>query len=237
MRLRIADINSKDKDLGRALYRSLGFRPKNLDLYKKAFRHRSAAKEIEDSNERLEFLGDAVLGLVAGEAVYTRYPRHDEGYLTQMRSRIVSRESLNKIAESSGLCDWIEVRDKEAISRNIGGNMFEALVGAIYLDIGFRRCRAVLRKHLLERVDWGELECTETDYKSRMVERCQKKGRPLSFRVELRPSQPGESSCFVAEALVDGNVLARGEGHTKKDAEQEASRQAWLREFNRGITR
>ena len=237
MRLRVAENNSKDKDLSRALYMSLGFRPKNIDLYKKAFRHRSAAKETEDSNERLEFLGDAVLGLVAGEAVYIRYPRHDEGYLTQMRSRIVSRESLNKIAESTGLCDWIEVRGKDAVSRNIGANMFEALVGAIYLDIGFRRCREVLRNHLLEQVDWGELECTETDYKSRMVERCQKKGRPLSFRVEMGSSQSGEPSLFIAEALVDGHVLGRGEGHTKKDAEQEASRQAWLREFNRGVTR
>lgn len=229
---RLAGFDSRDTDLYKAIKSCFGFAPKNMELYRKALRHRSAAEVEEDSNERLEFLGDAVLGVVVGEAVYLRYPTRDEGFLTQMRSRIVSRESLNKIANATGLCSLLEVKGNDMFSRNIAGNMFEALTGAIYLDIGFARCREVLTRSLLGQVDWQELECTETDYKSRLVERCQKKGRPLSFRVQQQPQKQG-TVLFLAEIVVDGHVIASGTGSTKKDAEQEASRQAWMLEFNR----
>lgn len=229
---RFAGFDSRDKDLYKAIRDFFGFTPKNMDLYRKALRHKSAAEAEEDSNERLEFLGDAVLGLVVGEEVYLRYPKRDEGFLTQMRSRIVSRESLNKIANTTGLCELLEVKGNDVFSRNIAGNMFEALAGAIYLDLGFVRCREVLHRSLLDRVDWQELECTETDYKSRLVERCQKKGRPLSFRVQQQTQKQGQN-IFVAEVLLDGSVIASGTGSTKKDAEQEASHKAWMLEFNR----
>jgi len=237
MFFRPADKDPKDKDLRRALSECFGFQPKNLDIYKIALTHRSAAVNDKDSNERLEFLGDAILGAVVGEAVYLRYPDGDEGYLTQMRSRIVSRDSLNRIAEQTGLRQWMDIKGKDLHFRNIGGNMFEALSGAIFLDIGIERCKTVLLRHLLSRVNWQELECTETDYKSRMVERCQKKGKSLSFRVHMLPQKPGEPSLFEAEAFSDGSILGTGRGLSKKDAEQEASRQAWMREFSRGQDR
>ena len=135
----------------------------------------------------------------------------------------------------TGLLPWMDVRGNDNQSRNIGGNMFEALAGAVFLDIGFTKCRKVLLNHLLSHVNWQELECTETDYKSRMVERCQKKGKSLGFRVHMLPPVPGSQSLFEAEAVADGTVLGTGRGPSKKDAEEEASRQAWLREFNRGI--
>ena len=235
MIFRPADKDTKDKKLRMALRSCLGFKPKNLDIYKIALTHRSAVAENKNSNERLEFLGDAVLDIVVGEAVYRRYPNADEGYLTQMRSRIVSRDSLNRIAEKTGLLPLMDVRGNDNQSRNIGGNMFEALAGAVFLDIGFSKCREVLLNHLFSHVNWQELECTETDYKSRMVERCQKKGKSLGFRVHMLSPVPGSQSLFEAEAVADGTVLGTGRGLSKKDAEQEASRQAWLREFNRGF--
>ncbi|HHV02591.1 MAG: ribonuclease III [Bacteroidales bacterium] len=237
MIFRPADKDPKDRKLRKALQDCFGFQPKNLDIYKIALTHRSAVLQDKDSNERLEFLGDAVLDVVVGEAVYRRYSDGDEGYLTQMRSRIVSRDSLNRISEQTGLRQWMDIKGNDMNFRNIGGNMFEALSGAIFLDIGFEKCRKVLLNHLLSRVNWQELECTETDYKSRMVERCQKKGKSLSFRVRMLPQKSGISSLFEAEAVSDGSILGTGRGHSKKDAEQEASKQAWMREFNRGQDR
>lgn len=222
--------DQRDRDLVAMLRHRLGYTPRNLSLYKQAMRHRSAAALDEDSNERMEFLGDAVLDLVVGELVYLRYPTRDEGYLTQMRSRLVSRETLNKMANDLGFTQWIEM--KGSACANMAGNMFEALVGAIYLDLGFIKCRQVMLTHLFHIVDWQELECTETDYKSRVVERCQKKGRPVSFRVTSVPVANGKPALFRGEVLMDGHVYAVGEGHSKKDAEQEAARQAWLKEFN-----
>ncbi|MFA5302890.1 MAG: ribonuclease III [Bacteroidales bacterium] len=234
MKFRKADKDPKDRELKQALYDCFGFFPKDLELYKKALTHRSAVSRDEDSNERLEFLGDAILGAVVGEAVYLRYPSGDEGYLTQMRSRIVSRDSLNRMAKHSDLREWMEIKGKEAHFRNIGGNMLEALAGAIFLDIGFKKCKKVLLEYLFTQVDWQELECTETDYKSRMVERSQKKGKQLSFRVHTLPQENGKQAIFRAQVVVDGTVLGTGCGSSKKDAEQEASRVAWMREFNRG---
>jgi len=234
MRFRKADKDPKDRELRQTLYHCFGFYPKDLDLYKKALTHRSAVSRDEDSNERLEFLGDAILGAVVGEAVYLRYPSGDEGYLTQMRSRIVSRDSLNRMAEHSDLRQWMEVKGNETHFRNIGGNMLEALAGAIFLDTGFKNCKKILLDYLFTHVDWQELECTETDYKSRMVERFQKKGKQLSFRVHALPQENGKPAMFKADLVVDGTVLGSGNGSSKKDAEQEASRKAWMREFNRG---
>ena len=234
MIFRHADKNPKDKTLRKVLRDCFGFQPKNLDIYKIALTHRSAVVAYLESNERLEFLGDAVLDMVVGEAVYLRYPNGDEGYLTQIRSKVVSRDSLNKIAEHTGLLPFMEVKGNDNQSRNIGGNMLEALAGAVFLDVGFTKCRKVLQHLLLSHVNWQELECTETDYKSRIVERCQKKGKTIGFRVHMLPQTPGNPSLFEAEAVSDGTVLGTGRGTSKKDAEQEACRQAWLREFNRG---
>ncbi len=234
MNFRKADKDPKDRELRQALYDCFGFYPKDLELYKKALTHRSAVSRDVDSNERLEFLGDAILGAVVGEAVYLRYPSGDEGYLTQMRSRIVSRDSLNRIAEHTELRQWMDVKGNESHFRNIGGNMLEAFAGAIFLDIGFKKCKKVLLDYLLSQVDWQELECTETDYKSRIVERFQKKGKQISFRVHTLPQETWKPATFQAEVMADGTVLGTGRGYSKKDAEQEASRKAWMREFNRG---
>lgn len=233
MTFRLADKKPKDRELRKALYDCFGFWPRNLEFYKIALTHRSAVVQNKESNERLEFLGDAVLGVVVGEAVYKRYPNEDEGYLTQMRSKLVSRDSLNRIAEQGAMHEWLSVKGKDLNSRHLAGNMFEALAGAIFLDRGFIRCKKILLRHLFSFVDWQELECTETDFKSRMVERYQKKGKTLVFKVHMLPPKPGEPSAFQATVVTDGSELGTGTGYSKKDAEQEASRQAWMSECNR----
>ena len=174
-----------------------------------------------------------MLGIIVGEAVYKKYPFQDEGYLTQMRSKLVSRDSLNRIAGNNEMYQWLNVKGKDINSRHLAGNALEALAGAIFLDVGFRRCKKILLRYLLTYIDWQELECIETDFKSRMVERYQKKGKTLTFKVEMLPQQSGKPSEFLAKAVTDGCVLGTGSGFSKKDAEQEASRQAWMSEFKR----
>ncbi|MFY9116342.1 MAG: ribonuclease III [Bacteroidales bacterium] len=232
---RLTDKNLTDRILRKEIRKTFGFWPKKLAYYKTALTHRSAASHDCESNERLEFLGDAVLGMVVGEAVYNRYSHADEGYLTQMRSKLVSRDSLNRIAVSAGIHEWLLVKGKDVNSRNLAGNMYEALAGAIFLDIGFRKSKKVLLNHLLSHVDWQALECTETDFKSRLVERYQKKGKTLSFHVQMLPQKPGKQVSFQAQVVTDSSVLGTGTGCSKKDAEQEASRQAWMSECNRVV--
>ncbi|HHV40600.1 MAG TPA: ribonuclease III [Bacteroidales bacterium] len=232
---RPTDKDSQDHILRKAIRKSFRFRPRNLRYYKIALTHRSTVSNNMESNERLEFLGDAVLGVVVGEAVYRRYPHADEGYLTRMRSKLVSRDSLNKIAVGAGMHHWLYVKGKDVNSRNLAGNMYEALAGAIFLDVGFEKSKKILLNHLLSAVDWQELEYTETDFKSRLVERYQKKGKALTFRVRMLPQKPGECVTFQAQAVTEGSVLGTGTGYSKKDAEQEASKQAWMNECNRGV--
>lgn len=210
----------------------LGFYPKNISLYRKAFTHTSAAPEIKegirDSYERLEFLGDAVLGTVVADFLFTRFPFKDEGFLTKMRSKMVSRAQLNKLCVKFGLNEFIEAGPdvRSPRSYSVNGDVFEALIGAIYLDRGY----AFTKKFILNRVikmhlDVEEIEATEVDFKSRLIEWAQKEKFEFAFEV-MREIGNGHEKQYLIEVFISNEAKGKGQHFSKKKAEQIAAENA-----------
>ncbi|MGJ1265873.1 ribonuclease III [Sphingobacterium spiritivorum] len=218
----------------RKLKNLLGFVPENVRLYQMAFRHKSVATAIKEgaknSNERLEFLGDAILGSVVAELLFKKYPYKDEGFLTEMRSKIVSRANLNQLSRKLGLNELIQY-DARMISfpnkqGSLLGDAFEALVGAVYLDKGYTFTKSFLLNRIIKtHVDIQLLEVTETNFKSRLIEWCQHLGKDVQFLPTTNPE--GESSkMFSIEAIVEGEVCGIGRDFNKKSAEKLAAEKA-----------
>ncbi|MDB5143692.1 MAG: rnc [Mucilaginibacter sp.] len=211
----------------------LGFVPGNLSLYKLAFRHKSVAqnvkKGVKNSNERLEFLGDAVLGSVVAEVLFKLYPYEDEGFLTELRSKIVNRVNLNQLARQLGFEQLIQYDNRMVNSARQGsllGDAFEALIGAIYLDKGYDFTRSFLVNHIIKsHIDIHRLEQTETNFKSKLIEWCQRHGKDITF--ELIGNQDGESNkLFTVQASIDGEIMGQGKEFNKKNAEKLAAEKA-----------
>jgi len=211
----------------------LGFVPGNLSLYRLAFRHKSVAqnvkKGVKNSNERLEFLGDAVLGSVVAEVLFKLYPFEDEGFLTELRSKIVNRGNLNQLARKLGFEQLIQYDSRMVNSTRQGsllGDAFEALIGAIYLDKGYDFTKNFLVNHIIKsHIDIHTLEQTETNFKSKLIEWCQRHGKDISF--ELIENQDGESNkLFTVRASVDGEIMGQGKEFNKKNAEKLAAERA-----------
>ena len=222
---------SPDRKYIKILKNLLGFVPGNLSLYKMAFRHKSVAQVLKDkaknSNERLEFLGDAVLGSVVAEVLFKIYPYKDEGFLTEMRSKIVSRVNLNQLAKKLGFNTLIEFDPKSvnvtSKQSSLLGDAFEALVGAVYLDKGYDFTKEFLIQRIIKpHVDIHTLESTETNFKSKLIEWCQRHTKDISF--ETIPNAEGENSkLFTIQVLIDGEVMASGVDYSKKNAEKFAA--------------
>lgn len=218
----------------RKLKNILGFTPHNVKLYELAFRHKSVSVVIKDgvknSNERLEFLGDAILGAVVAELLFKLYPYRGEGFLTEMRSKIVSRVHLNQLSRKLGLSDLIEFDNRLIPFPNKQGSLlgdaFEALIGAIYLDRGYEFTREFLLERIIKpHVDIHTLEHTETNFKSRLIEWCQHGGRECLFEVIENPK--GESKkMFSVRVTVDGEECGIGRDFNKKSAEKLAAEKA-----------
>lgn len=212
----------------------LGFVPGNVALYRMAFRHRSVAIVMKNgsknSNERLEFLGDAVLGSVIAEELFKLYPYKTEGFLTEMRSKIVSRVNLNQLSRKLGLGELLEYDNRIVNFPNkqssLLGDAFEALIGAIYLDKGYDFTRKfILNRIIKPHVDIFTLEKTESNFKSKLIEWCQRQGKEVSF--ELVENQEGESNrLFTISALIDGENHGIGRDYNKKNAEKLAAEKA-----------
>ncbi|MBP8822675.1 MAG: ribonuclease III [Flavobacteriales bacterium] len=199
-----------------------------MALYRQALRHRSAIagdRPDLDDNERLEFLGDAVLDTVVGQFVYQHYPEQGEGFLTRMRSKLVSRHQLSILAKKVEIERVMEVKIGPGQHTSVPGNAMEALVGALFLDKGFDRTRAIVIKLITTHFDLKEVEQEDRDSKSRLLEWGQKKRRKVVF-VLTEEQVHGRGKQFVAEVQVDGRNTGRGMGHSKKRAEQEAARDA-----------
>lgn len=225
---------SSNKAYYKKLKNILGFVPGNLKLYEMAFRHKSVAKPIKEgvknSNERLEFLGDAVLGSVIAELLFKLYPYKDEGFLTEMRSKIVSRSNLNQLSRKLGFEKLIQY-DSRMISYpskqgSLLGDAFEALIGAVYLDKGYQFTREFLLTRIIKpHVDIHTLENTESNFKSRLIEWCQHEGKEVVFVQIDNPT--GESAkMFSIEVLVSGEVCGIGRDFSKKSAEKIAAEKA-----------
>lgn len=224
--------NNKFKDFNRAIEIIIGSKPQNPLIYQLAFRHTSASKEsnfkgFRESNERLEFLGDAVLGLIIGEYLFKKYPFKDEGFLTEIRSRIVNRESLNNVGRKLGLENLIESDGNKNFHRtSLLGDAMEALIGAIYLDKGFKFTQKFVVSNLIQNhFNLEEVISTNTNYKSSVLTWAQSEGKKVEF-VIVEEKGKNHSREFVAQVLIDSEIISHGNGWNKKKAEQDASRRA-----------
>lgn len=228
------DTRSKDDEVFfLQLKKLLGFTPKGLFFYKKAFIHRSI-KEVDKSTglpinyERLEFLGDAMLGAVIASYLFQEVPSGNEGYLTQMRSKIVSREHLNELGKDFDLFRFVKSNvAKSKFGENIHGNIFEALVGAIFLDRGYNYCHKFIHKRVITPyVDVPKLEGKITSYKSIFIEWCQKIKK--DFRYEVYEDTGNDTiKHFSVKLYLDKKIIAKGRATSKKKAEESASKRAY----------
>ena len=219
----------KNKAFYRTIHSLLGITPDNIDLYKLAFIHRSASVTLPDgtlaNNERLEFLGDAILEAVVSDFLFIEYPEQTEGFLTQLRSRIVSRISLDELARKIGIDNLIVANFNGAYAhKHLCGNALEALLGAIYLDKGYNFTnRFVINNLLANHLDVGDMSHTESDFKSRLIEWCQKSKREINFRTVHDSGSTMQHPKFHCTIIIDGIELGHGDGASKKEAEQKAA--------------
>jgi ribonuclease-3 len=225
---------SKDRVLFIRIKQITGIAPLNLSCYKQSLRHHSIASKIhnsgsKDSNERLEFLGDAVLNSVIAEYLFKKYPYKDEGFLTELRSKIVSRVSLNDLALKIGLSELVEYDRKSMqninVRNSIFGNALEAFIGAIFLDKGFKKSKYFIIEKLLRlHIDVDKLQQTEKNFKGRLIEYTQKSGMNLDFKVDELAH--GKQKIFKVSVIVNKKVFGEAEHTNKKQAEQQASEKA-----------
>lgn len=224
-------FSGDDKKLVTSLKNLLGFYPVNLHLYKLAFFHKSVAPELKDgkkaSNERLEFLGDAILDAVVADYLFKKYPFEDEGFLTELRSKIVSRKNLNYLGGKMGLDKFIKSDNRGSVLHNsIIGDALEAMIGAVYLDKGFLVTQKfVLVQLIRNHIDVDVLQEQELNFKSRLIEYVQKERKTLRFEVAAETDM-GARRLFVINAIVDNVVLGTGQDFSKKRAEQSAAEKA-----------
>ncbi|MDO3694078.1 ribonuclease III [Wenyingzhuangia sp. chi5] len=210
----------------------IGFTPKDLSIYKQAFTHTSLQLKDDKGHplnfERLEYLGDAMLGSIVASYLYNEVPDANEGYLTQMRSKIVSREHLNELGKDLDLLQYLISRtSKSKIGNNIHGNLFEALVGAIYLDRGFNYCSKFINKKVLSiYVDIEKLEGKITSYKGLLIEWSQKNKRNVNFEVYEDTGNQNVKH-FSVKLFVDKKVISKGRATSKKRAEEMAAKRAY----------
>lgn len=216
-----------------AIEKILGFAPRNIDFYKKAFTHRSSNILDEVGNplnyERLEFLGDAMLSAVIAAHLFNEAPTGDEGYLTKMRSKIVSREHLNELGKDLNLVQFVESKvPVQHFGDNIHGNIFESLVGAIYLDKGYVFCEKFIQKRvIIPYVDIARLEGKVISYKSLVIEWCQKEKRQFHYDIFEDNGIDGER-LFGVKLSIDEKVIAKARATSKKKAEEKASQRAYF---------
>jgi len=222
-------LNKNDKRLVAAVKSIVGYKPFRLELFRLVTQHSSVAKTLPNgfkaSNERLEYLGDAVLGAVVADYLFKKYPFKDEGFLTEIRSRIVNRESLSLLAKKIGIGQMLEADFSKSKYhfKSIYGDMMEAFIGAVYIDRGYKYCKKfIINKLIIPHFDLDEIIENNTNYKSILIEWSQKKNRSLRFDIEDH-KQEGMKREFKAMIIIDGEKIAKGAGLNKKKAEQNAA--------------
>lgn len=225
----------KEKELFSSLYNIIGFYPRNIEYYKLALMHKSVsrrnAKGKPLNNERLEFLGDAILDAVVGDIVYRHFEGKREGFLTNTRSKLVQRDTLNKLADEMGLCRLI-MSSGHSNSHNsyMGGNAFEALVGAIYLDRGYEACMQFMQKRILAQlINIDKVAYKEVNFKSKLIEWTQKNRVRMEFVLVEQNRDENSSPTFVYQVMLENIKAGTGKGFSKKESQQLASKETLQR--------
>ena len=219
----------KDKAFYAAIDDMFGFIPNNIELYKLALIHKSASVVLDNgqhiNNERLEFLGDAVLESVSSDYLFIEFPDKNEGFLTQLRSKMVSRQTLNEVAKRIGLDDYVITHSSNNLSqKHIYGDAFEAMMGAIYLDQGYDFVnRLLINRIFVDYIKVGSLLESETDFKSRLIEWCQKNHHTIHFSTSHDKTYSSTHPFFYSKVLIDNMEVGYGAGDSKKEAEQRAA--------------
>ena len=226
---RIRLLFRKDRESYLCFYQMLGFYPHDIQIYEQALLHKSSSVKSDQgrlvNNERLEFLGDAILDAVVGDIVYQNFEGKREGFLTNTRSKIVSRESLNHVAEQIGLSKLVKFNTRHSCHNNyMGGNAFEALVGAIYLDRGYAYCKDFMEHRIIgPYIDLNKVSRKEVNFKSKLIEWSQKNKVLLSFELIEQSLDEFNSPVFVTEVIVEGIHACKGKGYSKKESQQIAA--------------
>lgn len=219
---------SNEKDLSSYIRSITGITPSKTKLFRQVFRHRSAYASAKENNERLELLGDSVLDLLVAEFLFKKYPYKEEGFITEMRSKIVNRASLNAVGKKLGLLERLETnrRSIHETPKDLAGNAFEALIGAIYIDAGLDATRKFVHKRVLQNIiDVDTLEVTMIDFKSRVFHYTQRHNVEVVYDTKAEDLR-GRRAYFSVRLIINGNVISTGEGYSKKTAEQLASMKA-----------
>ena len=229
-------VFKRKSEFALTLERILGFYPQRIQLYQQAFTHKSVIKDTDrqpfESNERLEFLGDAILDSIISHYLFNKFPFENEGFLTQLRSKLVSRKTLNNLGVKIGLDEFVEAKmDKE--SKTVYGDALEALIGAIYLDKGYTHAEQFVIQQLIQtHLNIDEVIQTETDFKSRVLEWVQKEKKQLAFKISEQEEK--NSKLFTAELFIDQILQGKGTAYSKKKAEQLAAEQFFNELKNKG---
>ena len=220
----------KERELFSALYSILGFYPHDITLYKTALAHRSIRKRMPKGvdNERLEFLGDAILDAIVADVLYEHFPNKKEGFLTDARSKIVKRESLGKLAKEMGLISLIRnANSNQSHNSYMGGNALEALIGAVYLDKGYNFCMKFIKRRILDSlINIDKVAYKEVNFKSKLIEWAQKNRIDLEYRLAEEQKDENSNSVFIYTVYLEGIESGHGKGYTKKESQQKASKEA-----------
>ena len=229
---RIRLLFRKDKESYFRFYKMLGFYPRNISIYEQALLHKSSSIKSEQgrllNNERLEFLGDAILDAVVADIVYKKFEGKREGFLTNTRSKIVQRETLNRLAIEIGLDKLIKYSARQSSHNSyMCGNAFEALVGAIYLDRGYRACKHFMEHRIIgPYINLEKISRKEVNFKSKLIEWSQKNRVELTFELITQSHDQCFSPTFESEVLIEGIPAGRGIGYSKKESQQRAAHEA-----------
>lgn len=222
----------KEKELYSSLYHILGFYPRNIRFYKQALLHKSSSVKGEHgkwiNNERLEFLGDAILDAVVGDVVFRRFEGKKEGFLTNARSKIVQRETLNKVAVEIGLHKLIKysIHANNSHNNNMCGNAFEALIGAIYLDRGYNCCMQFMQERIFDKfISVDSIAYTEVNFKSKLIEWTQKNKISISFELLEQGSEQDGTPTFSSQVFLQNIQCGCGKGYSKKESQQIAAKE------------
>lgn len=229
---RIRLLFRKEKESYLRFYQILGFYPRDIRIYEQALLHKSSSIKSDKgrllNNERLEFLGDAVLDTVVADILYHRFEGKREGFLTNTRSKIVSRETLNRVAEEIGLLGLVKFNTRQSAHNNyMGGNAFEALIGAIYLDKGYEVCKQFIENRIIGKyIDVEKISRKEVNFKSKLIEWSQKNRMELSFVLLEQGYDEFNSPTFESEVIIEGIHAGRGKGYSKKESQQVAAQES-----------